>query len=73
MANIRINQFDIGVKTYGDLLDSSKFANIENLETDKPGMAYRRDAQKIIANDTFDIKSPVKKWVHDDLKMMLNG
>jgi hypothetical protein len=67
MANIRINQFDIGVKTYGDLLDSTKFTNIENLETDKPGMAYRRDAQKIIANDTFDIKSPVKKWVHDDL------
>ncbi len=67
MANIRINQFDIGIKTYGDLLDSSKFANVENLETDKPGMAYRRDAQKIIANDTFDIKSPVKKWVHDDL------
>ena len=63
-----IDRFDLGIKTHGDLLDSGKFENMENLEIDKPGMAYRRDAQKIIATMTgYDIRKRIVRWVHASL------
>ena len=69
---ITIDKFDLGMKTNGDLLDSGKFGNIENFETDKPGMAYRRDAQLAIQNGGHEFKQ-IQKWSHDEKVMRTAG
>ena len=66
---ISIRDFRVGERTYGDTEASDaqgKFSKIQNVETDKAGMLYKRDPAKYLGT-TDTVISQFQKWYNSKL------
>jgi len=71
---ISIRDFRVGTKTYGDTEASDnqgKFTKLQNVETDKVGMVYKRDPAKYITT-TDTVVSQIVKWFNTKLYNLTN-